>query len=54
MQTVSLADKFSLFSDYWSPKIAAELNDSYVKARKAQGGVRLASPRERGRAFSGD
>jgi len=37
MQKVSLADKFSQFSDYWSPKIAAELNDSYVKLAKLKG-----------------
>jgi len=36
-EKVSLAQKFSLFSDHWSPKIAGELNDSYVKLRKFQG-----------------
>jgi mannose-6-phosphate isomerase-like protein (cupin superfamily) len=30
METVNVGEKFGLFSDYWSPKIAAELNDSYV------------------------
>jgi len=36
-EKVSLAQKFSLFSDHWSPKIAGELNDSYVKLVKFQG-----------------
>src|SRR4051812_36319622 len=31
MQVVNLAQKLSLFSDRWSPKIIGELNDSYVK-----------------------
>ena len=34
---VSLANKFSLFQDYFSPKIVGELNDSYVKLVKLQG-----------------
>lgn len=34
---VNLAQKLSLFSDYWSPKIVAELNDSYVKVVKLKG-----------------
>lgn len=34
---VNLAQKFSLFQDYWSPKILGELNDSYVKAAKIKG-----------------
>jgi mannose-6-phosphate isomerase-like protein (cupin superfamily) len=34
---VNLADKFSRFSDYWSPKIAGEINDLYVKLVKFQG-----------------
>jgi mannose-6-phosphate isomerase-like protein (cupin superfamily) len=34
---VNLSQKFSLFSDHWSPKIAGELNDSYVKLVKFQG-----------------
>lgn len=34
---VSLANKFSLFQDYYSPKIVGELNDSYVKLVKLQG-----------------
>jgi mannose-6-phosphate isomerase-like protein (cupin superfamily) len=36
-EKVNLAHKFSLFSDHWSPKIAGELNDSYVKLVKLQG-----------------
>lgn len=34
---VNRAHKFSLFRDYWSPKIAGELNDSYVKLVKLKG-----------------
>ena len=34
---VNLADKFSRFSDQWSPKIIADLNDSHVKLAKVQG-----------------
>ncbi|MHB8596870.1 MAG: cupin domain-containing protein [Ktedonobacteraceae bacterium] len=37
MQTVNLAEKFGLFSDYWGPKIAGELNDSYLKLVKLKG-----------------
>jgi len=36
-EKVNLSQKFSLFSDHWSPKIAGELNDSYVKLVKFQG-----------------
>jgi mannose-6-phosphate isomerase-like protein (cupin superfamily) len=35
--TVNLAQKLSLFSDYWQPKIVGELNDSYVKLVKVKG-----------------
>jgi mannose-6-phosphate isomerase-like protein (cupin superfamily) len=34
---VNLAQKFSLFQDYWSPKIVGELNDSYIKLVKLNG-----------------
>ncbi|HLF27889.1 MAG TPA: cupin domain-containing protein [Anaerolineae bacterium] len=37
MDKVNLAQKFSLFSDTWSPKIVGELNDSYVKLVKLKG-----------------
>ncbi|HTP10819.1 MAG TPA: cupin domain-containing protein [Anaerolineae bacterium] len=37
MEKVSLAQKFDLFNDYWSPRIAGELNDSYVKLAKLKG-----------------
>jgi len=37
METVNLAQKFSLFREHWSPKIVGELNDSYVKIVKLQG-----------------
>ncbi|GAC1445819.1 MAG: cupin domain-containing protein [Chloroflexota bacterium] len=34
---VNLAQKFSLFDEYWNPKIVGELNDSYVKLVKLEG-----------------
>lgn len=37
MEKVNLAHKFSLFQEYWSPKIAGELNDSYLKLVKLKG-----------------
>ena len=37
MDKVNLAQKFSLFQEYWSPKIAGEINDSYVKLVKLKG-----------------
>ena len=37
MDVVNLAEKFARFSDHWSPKIAGELNDCYVKRAKFRG-----------------
>jgi mannose-6-phosphate isomerase-like protein (cupin superfamily) len=37
MDKVNLAQKFSLFQEYWSPKIAGEINDSHVKLVKLKG-----------------
>lgn len=37
LDKVNLAQKLSLFSDHYSPKIIGELNDSYVKLAKLQG-----------------
>lgn len=37
MRVTNLADKFSKISDYYSPRIAGELNDSYVKLVKLKG-----------------
>lgn len=34
---VSLREKLALFSDQWSPKVLADLNDSHVKVAKVQG-----------------
>lgn len=34
---INLQQKLSLFSDQWSPKIIAELNDSHVKLAKVEG-----------------
>ncbi|TMI87402.1 MAG: cupin domain-containing protein [Bacillati bacterium ANGP1] len=37
MEAINLSRKFSLFQDYWSPKIVGELNDAYVKLVKVKG-----------------
>lgn len=37
MEKVNLADKFSRFNEYWSPKIAGELNGQQVKLAKLHG-----------------
>src|SRR5829696_2414073 len=37
IEKVNLADKLTLFQDYWSPKIVGELNDSHVKLVKLKG-----------------
>jgi mannose-6-phosphate isomerase-like protein (cupin superfamily) len=34
IEKVNLSEKFSLFDEPWSPKIVAELNDTYVKVVK--------------------
>ena len=37
IQKVNLAEKFSLFSEHWKPKIAGAVNESYVKLVKFRG-----------------
>ena len=37
MEKIVLAEKFNLFTEHWSPKIVAELNDSYIKLAKLKG-----------------
>jgi mannose-6-phosphate isomerase-like protein (cupin superfamily) len=37
MEKVNLAQKFSLFTDEYRPKIVGEVNDAYVKLVKLQG-----------------
>lgn len=34
---VNLSEKFSLFSEQWTPKIIAQLNDYHLKLAKVQG-----------------
>lgn len=34
---VDIKEKFKLFSEYWTPKILGEVNDSYIKIFKAKG-----------------
>jgi len=37
METINLLDKFNQFNDYWSPKVAGELNGQQVKLVKFKG-----------------
>ena len=37
MQTINLKEKFSRFSEHWSPKILGEVNDCAIKAAKLKG-----------------
>jgi mannose-6-phosphate isomerase-like protein (cupin superfamily) len=34
---INLTEKFTRFSDYWSPKIIGELNENHIKLVKFQG-----------------
>jgi mannose-6-phosphate isomerase-like protein (cupin superfamily) len=37
MSKVNLSEKFGLINEYWSPKIAGQLNGQYVKLAKFKG-----------------
>jgi mannose-6-phosphate isomerase-like protein (cupin superfamily) len=37
MEKINLVQKFSLFDEYWQPKIVGELNDAYIKVVKLKG-----------------
>jgi mannose-6-phosphate isomerase-like protein (cupin superfamily) len=37
VRKVNVAEKFDLFREHWSPKIAGEVNDAYVKLVKFRG-----------------
>lgn len=37
MDKINISEKLSLFSDYWNPRIAAELNGQHVKLVKFKG-----------------
>jgi mannose-6-phosphate isomerase-like protein (cupin superfamily) len=37
MEKINLTQKFNLFNETWSPRIAGELNDAYVKLAKLKG-----------------
>ena len=37
MDKITLKDKFSKFSEFWSPKVLAELNDYQIKIAKVKG-----------------
>ena len=36
-ESINLTEKFSRFTEHWSPKIIGEVNDSYVKLVKFKG-----------------
>ena len=37
MDKINLKEKFSLFKEFWTPKIIGELNGQYIKLAKTQG-----------------
>ncbi len=37
IEKVNLAQKLTLFNDYWNPRITGEINDSYIKLVKLKG-----------------
>ena len=37
MEKINLAEKLSLFDEYWTPKIIADVNDFQVKLGKLKG-----------------
>ena len=37
MEKINLAEKFSLFTDYYNPRIVGELNNQHVKLAKLKG-----------------
>lgn len=37
LEKVNLSEKFGLFTEHWSPKIAGEVGDAYVKLVKLRG-----------------
>lgn len=37
VEKVNLAEKFALFSEHWSPKIAGQINDFHLKLVKLKG-----------------
>lgn len=37
VKVINLAEKFARFSEHYAPKIAGDLNDSYIKLAKLQG-----------------
>ncbi|NJC95269.1 MAG: cupin [Anaerolineales bacterium] len=36
-QSINLPEKLSKFSEHWSPRIIAQMNDYYIKLAKVQG-----------------
>jgi mannose-6-phosphate isomerase-like protein (cupin superfamily) len=36
-QAINLQEKLTLFSEYWSPRIVAQMNDYHLKVVKVQG-----------------
>lgn len=51
MNVVNFKDKFSKFSEHWSPKIIGQLNDYHIKLVKIQGDFVWHSHAETDEAF---
>ncbi|MDQ6814513.1 MAG: cupin domain-containing protein [Bacteroidota bacterium] len=37
MEKINITEKLSMFSDYWNPRVAGELNGQHVKLAKLKG-----------------
>lgn len=37
MQKINIKEKFNLFTEYWTPKIVGDLNESHIKLAKFKG-----------------
>jgi len=37
IEKINITQKFKLVNEYWSPRIAGELNDTYIKFAKLEG-----------------
>ncbi|MBA4699529.1 MAG: cupin domain-containing protein [Ruminococcus sp.] len=37
MEKINIKDKLNTFSEYWSPKIVGDINETYVKLAKLKG-----------------
>ena len=37
LDKITLAEKFDMFDEYWTPKITGEMNGQYIKLAKLKG-----------------